>query len=120
MELFKFKIDKELTNKIYQLIEIAKNTGKIKKGTNEITKEIERGNAKLVVVAEDINPIEIVMHIPPLCEEKEILCVPVPSKEDLGAAVGLHVSTSSVAIINEGDGKGLMKEILEAVKKLKN
>ena len=32
MELFSFKIDKDLTNKIYQLIEVSKNTGKIKKG----------------------------------------------------------------------------------------
>ena len=32
-------------------------------------KAIEKGNAKLVAVAKDANPPEVVMHIPMLCEE---------------------------------------------------
>jgi len=85
--------------------------GKIKKGTNETTKVIERGLAKLVVAAKDVNPKEVVMHLPALCEEKGILFVPVDSREDLGAAAGLVIPTSSVAIIQEGDAKKIIKEI---------
>jgi len=55
------------------------------------------------------------MHLPVLCEEKSILCVPVPSKEDLGASVGLQISTTAVAIINEGEAKKQIEEIKEAI-----
>jgi large subunit ribosomal protein L7Ae len=86
----------------YESVELAKKTGKIKKGTNEVTKAIERGVAKLVVYAKDVSPPEVVMHLKPLCEEKEIPCVEVDSKEELGAAAGLQVSTSAVAVMQEG------------------
>ena len=116
---FKNNIPKDLAEKILEAIEVARKSGKIKKGTNETIKEVERGNAKLVVIAEDVNPIEIVMHIPPLCEEKGITCVSVSKKEDLGAAAGLKVSTGSVAIVNEGEAKDLVKEIVEEISKEK-
>ena len=99
------------TDKAYEAIEVAKATGKIKKGTNEVTKTIERGTAKLVVVAGDINPPEITMHLPLLCKEKGIKCVMVPSKEELGAAAGMSVGTASVAITTEGDSKKIIKDI---------
>jgi len=102
---------KEKIDKAYEAVEVARNTGKIKKGTNEATKALERGVAKLVVVAKDVNPPEVVMHLPILCEEKEVPFVVVPSKEDLGAAAGLQVGTSAVAIIQEGDSKDLIKDI---------
>ena len=101
----------EIANKAYEAIEIAKNTGKIKKGVNEVTKSTERGVAKLVVFAKDVNPPEVVMHLGPLCEEKKIPYVIVPSKEELGAAAGLQVGTSAVAIVQEGDSKDLIKQI---------
>jgi|TARA_Y100000310_G_scaffold257267_1_gene265299 large subunit ribosomal protein L7Ae len=88
--------------KAYETIELAKKSGKIKKGTNEVTKVIERGIAKLVVVANDSSPKEIIMHFKPLCEEKNIPYVEVDSKEELGAAAGLQVSTSAVAVVQEG------------------
>ncbi len=105
------EIKKEIQDKAYEAVELAKKTGKIKKGTNEATKAIERGVAKLVVVARDVNPKEIIMHLPALCEEKGIKCVLVNSKDDLGAAAGLDVGTSAVAIIKEGDAKALISEI---------
>ena len=102
----------EIANKAYDAIEIAKTTGKIKKGTNETTKVIERGIAKLVVAAKDVNPPEVIMHLPALCKEKNIPYVEVPSKEELGAAAGLEVSTSRVAIVQEGEAKDLIKQIV--------
>ena len=92
-------------NKAYEAVEIAKKSGKIKKGVNEATKAAERGIAKLVVVATDVSPKEIIMHLKPLCHEKGIPYYEVPSKEDLGIAAGLNVSTSAIAIIKEGDSK---------------
>lgn len=107
------EVSKELMEKAYEAVEIAKKTGKLKKGVNEVTKVVERGQAKLVIIAKDVNPPEIVMHLPALCDEKEIPFIYVLSREELGSAAGLTVSTASVAIINEGDAANLVKELRE-------
>lgn len=103
--------DKERADKALEAVELAKNTGKIKKGTNEVTKSIERGTAKLVVYAKDVTPPEVIMHIPLLAKEKGIPCVEVDSKEELGTAAGIGVPTAAIAIIAEGDAKNLIKEL---------
>ena len=98
-------------DQVYEAIETAKATGKLKKGTNEVTKAIEKGEAKLVATAKDVNPPEITMHIPLLCEEKGIPHAQVPSKEELGAAAGIEKPTAAVAIVQEGEAKGIIKDI---------
>lgn len=90
---------------IYTIVDKAKKTGKVEKGTNEVTKAIERGTAKLVVYASDVEPKEIVAHLPVLCKEKNIKCVEVENKQKLGIAAGLPVATSSIAIINAGEAE---------------
>jgi large subunit ribosomal protein L7Ae len=89
----------------YKILEKAKRTGKVEKGTNEVTKSIERGVAKLVVYASDVEPKEIVAHLPLLCKEKGIPFVEVDSKQKLGLSIGLPVAASSVAIINAGEAQ---------------
>ena len=89
----------------YSVVEKARKTGKIDKGTNEVTKAIERGTAKLVVYAADVTPKEIVAHLPLLCKEKNIPCEEVDSKQKLGIAAGVGINASSVAIINAGDAE---------------
>jgi len=71
MGYVKFEVPKEVADKALEALEVSRDSGKIKKGTNEVTKAIERGNAKLVLIGNDVNPPEIVMHIPMLCEEKK-------------------------------------------------
>ncbi len=90
---------------IYKIIEKARKTGKVEKGTNEVTKAIERGTAKLVVYAADVEPKEIVQHIPILCKEKKISCKEVDSRQKLGIAVGISVPASSVVVINPGEAE---------------
>jgi len=119
LSLLKIEIPKDLQEKAFEAIEIAKKTGKIKKGSNEVTKSVERGTSKLVIVAEDSNPIEVVMHLPPLCEEKSIPIVAVSKREELGAAAGLQLPTAAVAILTEGDAKNIISEITERLKSLK-
>ena len=87
----------------YQIIEKAKKTGKVDKGTNEVTKAVELGVAKLVVYAKDVEPKEIVAHLPALCKEKNIPCQEVDSKQKLGIAVGIGVKASAVAVIDAGE-----------------
>ncbi|MBI2148011.1 50S ribosomal protein L7ae [Candidatus Woesearchaeota archaeon] len=103
----------QAAEKAFEAIEIAKNTGKLKKGSNEVTKSLEKGTAKLVVIAKDITPAEIVMHLPLLAKEKNIPCIEVGSKDELGAAAGLSVGTAAVAIVQEGEAKKLIKELAE-------
>lgn len=90
---------------IYEIVEKANKTGKIEKGTNEVTKAVERGTAKMVVIAADVEPKEIVQHLPILCKEKGITCEEADSKEKLGVAVGIGVGCASVAIIEAGDAE---------------
>ncbi|PIN79799.1 50S ribosomal protein L7ae [Candidatus Woesearchaeota archaeon CG10_big_fil_rev_8_21_14_0_10_34_8] len=97
--------------KVYEAVEVAKATGKIKKGSNEATKALERGTAKLVVIAKDVEPKEVVMHLPLLAKEKGILCVEVPSKEQLGAAAGLPVGTAAIVVLAEGEAKTIIKQL---------
>ncbi len=111
----RYEMPKELVNTVYEIVEMARDTGKIHKGTNEVTKMVERGTAKFVVMAEDIQPEEILAHIPMLCNEKKIAYSYVPSKKELGAASGLMVPTSAVAISKPGKAKtaldGLVKQL---------
>ena len=110
------ELSKETIEDVYEAIEVAKTTGKLKKGTNEATKAIEKGEAKLVAIAKDVQPPEITMHIPLIAQEKGIPCITVPSKEELGAAAGLSLGTSSVAITQEGEAKEIIKKISGNVK----
>ena len=114
----KVEVPKELADKALEIVEIAKNSGKVKKGMNEVTKAVEREKAKLVVVANDINPPEIVMHLPPLCEEKKIPFVVAGNKNELGSAAGLEVSTSAVAVLDAGEAKKMLTELTQELEKL--
>ncbi len=96
---------------VLEAIEVAKATGKIKKGSNEVTKVIEKGKAKVVAYAKDVEPKEVVMHIPLLCKEKGIPCFEIATKEELGAAAGIEVGTAAVAITEEGESKDMVKKL---------
>ena len=111
----KFDIPKELSDKVLQAIQDIRTSGKLRKGTNEATKSVERNEAKFVAIASDVNPIEIVMHIPMLCDEKKIPFAFVPSKADLGAAAGLPVGTSAIAVANAGEGAKKLAQIVEQI-----
>ena len=115
----KFEVPEDLAEKVYEAVAKARETGKIKKGTNETTKACERGIAKLVIIAEDVDPPEIVAHLPVLCDEKKIPYVYVPSKKRLGEAAGIDVQAASAAIIDPGDAAALVNEIIDKVKELR-
>jgi 50S ribosomal protein L7Ae len=116
----KFEMPKDLSDKAYSLAEIARNGGKIKKGTNEVTKAIERGDAAIVIMATDVTPPEILAHIPALCDERNVAFAYVPSKAELGNAIGLEKPTASIAIIDVGKGKPICDEIVQAIKALRS
>src|SRR4030042_5347234 len=114
-EHVKFKVSKELSDKILQLVEVARNSGNVRRGTNEATKAIEKGTAQLVIIAEDVDPPEVVMHIPSLCDEKKIPFVYVPNKIELRSASGIDVPCASIAIAEAGEGKSQLKDIVKEI-----
>jgi len=115
----RFETPKDLVDKAYQVVELARDSGKIRKGTNEVTKLVERGEAALVVMAEDVQPEEILAHMPLLCEEKGVPYAYVPSKQELGVAAGLGKATASCAITDPGKGKPMLDELVGKVRGLK-
>ena len=90
---------------VYDIVDKAAKTGKVDKGINEVTKALERGVAKMIIYASDVSPKELTQHLPILAKEKGIKCVEADSKQKLGLAVGIQVSTGAVAVIQAGDAK---------------
>ena len=80
---------------------------------------MERGQAKLVLIAEDVDPPEIVAHLPLLCDERKIPYVYVPSKAKLGSAAGIDVQSAAACIIEPGEAEDLVKEIITRVQRIK-
>jgi large subunit ribosomal protein L7Ae len=112
----KFEVPKEVVEAAYEALKVARETGKIRKGTNETTKTIERGKAKLVLIAENVSPPEVVAHLPLLCDERKAPYVYVPEKQRIGEALGLTVGSAAAAIEETGDSEKLVAEIIEKLK----
>jgi len=115
----KFEVPKELADKAYQLVQIAKDSGKIRKGTNETTKAVERAVAKLVLIAEDVDPPQVVAHLPILCEERKISYLFVPSKLELGRSAGIDVGCAAISVLEGGEGSKTLKEIIYATEQFR-
>ncbi len=115
----KYEVPKEIADAAYEALQIASKTGAVRKGTNETTKAVERAQAKLVIIAEDVDPPEVVAHLPLLCEERKIPYVFVPTKEQIGKALGIDVPAAAASIAKEGDAAGLIKEIAARIEQLK-
>ena len=115
----KFEVPNEVADAAYEALQIATKTGAVRKGTNETTKTIERAQAKLVIIAEDVDPPEVVAHLPLLCDERKIPYLFVPSKGKIGTAIGIDVPAASACILNEGEAAGLIKEIVARIERLK-
>ena len=114
----KFEVPKEVVEAAYEALKVARETGKIRKGTNETTKTIERGKAKLVLIAENVSPPEVVAHLPLLCDERKAPYVYVPEKQRIGEALGLTVGSAAAAIEETGESEKLVAEIVEKLKSI--
>ncbi|WP_436923854.1 50S ribosomal protein L7Ae [Halosimplex amylolyticum] len=114
-----FDVPADLEDDALEALEVARDTGTVKKGTNETTKAVERGNAELVFVAEDVQPEEIVMHLPELSDEKEIPFVFIATQDDVGHAAGLEVGSAAAAIVDAGDAQDDVDDIASKVEELR-
>jgi large subunit ribosomal protein L7Ae len=115
----KFQVPADLVSPIYEAIRVAHQSGKVKKGTNEVTKAIERGISKLVIIAEDVEPAEVVAHLPILCEEHGIPYGFVPSRQELGKSLGIDVTSAAAAILDSGDAQHIVDQIVASLSQIK-
>jgi large subunit ribosomal protein L7Ae len=115
----KFQVPEDLVSPIYEALRVAHQSGKVKKGTNEVTKAIERGISKLVIIAEDVEPPEVVAHLPILCEEHGAAYAFVPSRQDLGKALGIDVTSAAASIIDAGDAQHIVDQIIASLSQIK-
>lgn len=113
-----YDVPADLQERALESLEVARDTGTVKKGTNETTKAVERGNASLVYVAEDVSPEEIVMHLPELANEKGIGVVFVETQDELGNAAGLEVGSAAAAVVDEGDAEDDVGDIATKIEDL--
>ncbi len=115
----KFETPEDLVSPILEALRVAATSGKVKKGTNEATKAIERGSSKLIVIAEDVEPPEVVAHLPILCEEQGAAFVFVPTKQELGNSLGIEITSAAAAILDAGDAQHIVDQIIETISKIK-
>ena len=106
--------DAQLSQSILDIVQEASNQKLIKKGANEATKALNRGIADLIILAGDTNPIEILLHLPLLCEDKNVPYVFVPSKTALGRASQVSRNVVALAVL-QSDNKQLSNRV-QAVK----
>jgi len=112
--------DATLTVTILDLIQQAANYKQLLKGANESTKALNRGIAEFIVMAADAEPLEILLHLPLLCEDKNVPYVFVKSKQALGRATGVSRPVIACAVtINEGSQlKSQIQSLQNAIEKL--
>jgi len=115
----KFETPEELVSPILEALRVSATSGKVVRGTNEATKAIERGISKLIIIAEDVEPPEVVAHLPLICEEQKASYAFVPNKQELGKALGIDVTSAAAAIIDAGDAQHIVDEVVASLSKVK-
>ncbi|CAI0382768.1 unnamed protein product [Linum tenue] len=105
---------------ILDLVQQAANYKQLKKGANEATKTLSRGISEFVVMAADTEPLEILLHLPLLAEDKNVPYVFVPSKQALGRACGVTRPVIACSMTtNEGSQlKSQIQQLKDAIEKL--
>lgn len=107
---------KKLSKKTLKLVRRAAEYKCLKRGVKEVVKSIRRGNKGLCVIAGNISPIDVITHLPILCEESEIPYVYVPSKEDLANAGATKRPTCCVLVLTKPTKGELGQEEQEKLK----
>ncbi|EDK44470.1 NHP2/L7aE family protein [Lodderomyces elongisporus NRRL YB-4239] len=102
--------DSALTQQILDVAQQAQNLRQLKKGANEATKTLNRGISEFIIMAADAEPIEILLHLPLLCEDKNVPYVFVPSKAALGRACGVSRPVIA-ASVTSNDASSIKNQI---------
>ncbi|KAG1438413.1 hypothetical protein G6F56_012645 [Rhizopus delemar] len=119
--------DDKLTKKIFKTVKKASKVKHVRRGVKEVGKALRKGEKGLVIIAGDISPMDVISHMPVLCEDSNVPYIFVPSKEQLGEASSTKRPTSVTMVVFGGktkdtkaaeDYKELYDECYAQVKKL--
>nr|XP_020643571.1 NHP2-like protein 1 isoform X1 [Pogona vitticeps] len=112
--------DAQLTKTLLDLVQQACNYKQLRKGANEATKTLNRGIAEFIVMAADAEPLEIILHLPLLCEDKNVPYVFVRSKQALGRACGVSrpIVACSITIKEGSQLKPQIQSVQQAIERL--
>ncbi|KAI2638996.1 L30e-like protein [Hypomontagnella submonticulosa] len=110
----------DLTQEILDLVQQAGHARQLKKGANEVTKALSRGIAEIVVLAADTTPLAILLHLPLLCEDKNVIYCYVPSKIALGRACGVSRAVIAASILSNeaSDLSGQIRSLKDKIERL--
>uniref|UniRef100_A0A7S2UX33 H/ACA ribonucleoprotein complex subunit 2 n=1 Tax=Fibrocapsa japonica TaxID=94617 RepID=A0A7S2UX33_9STRA len=95
----------KLTKKMHKLVKKASKAKCLRRGVKEVVKSLKKKEKGLCIIAGDISPIDVISHIPILCEEASIPYIYVPSKQDLGGAALTKRPTSTIFVVPKGKFK---------------
>jgi large subunit ribosomal protein L7Ae len=114
----KFYVPPEIAQLTYEAVKLAHETGRVKRGVREVTRWLEKNRgAILVIIAEDVDPPDLVAHLPFLCEERGVPYIYVPSREVLGRVMDIK-QASCAAIVNPGQADNHVYQILVWLEKM--
>ena len=111
-----FETPQDVQERVYEMVKVlgSQGKGKLKKGANEVTKSAERGTAQMIIMAENVNPGELLAHIPMICKEKGIPYIYVEDQSFLAEAAGMSTGTrtATIAVMQvEKDGVDRFNEV---------
>eukprot|EP00761_Pharyngomonas_kirbyi_P008270 gb/GECH01008281.1/.p1 GENE.gb/GECH01008281.1/~~gb/GECH01008281.1/.p1 ORF type:complete len:124 (+),score=20.02 gb/GECH01008281.1/:1-372(+) len=106
--------DDHLTDSMFKLINQSNNYKLVRRGVNEVIKMLERNQVELVVLAADVQPLGILLNLPPICEEKNVPYVFVKSKIALGRATGIARNVIAMCIVRSEENP--LEKMLDRVK----
>ncbi|KAI4867376.1 L30e-like protein [Hypoxylon rubiginosum] len=112
--------EQSLTQEILDLVQQAGHARQLKKGANEVTKTLSRGVAEIVILAADTTPLAILLHLPLLCEDKNVIYCYVPSKIALGRACGVSraVIAASITTNEASDLSNQIRALKDKIERL--
>ena len=108
--------DTDLTRSLFELVEKCNTQKKLKKGANESGKSLNRDLAELIILAADASPLEIILHLPLLCEDKSVPYIFVPSMAELGQACGTSRNVIACSIVKRDSNDDAMAEEINQVR----
>eukprot|EP00211_Chloroparvula_japonica_P009713 CAMPEP_0119119660 /NCGR_PEP_ID=MMETSP1310-20130426/1056_1 /TAXON_ID=464262 /ORGANISM="Genus nov. species nov., Strain RCC2339" /LENGTH=183 /DNA_ID=CAMNT_0007109105 /DNA_START=98 /DNA_END=649 /DNA_ORIENTATION=- len=110
-------LDEKYTKRVLRVIAEGAKEKNVRRGIREVVKYVRRGEKGICILAGNISPIDVLSHVPILCEKNDIAYCYIPSKESLGAACISKRPTSAV-LLKPGDG--YKKEYQKLEKKMQS
>lgn len=111
--------NKKLAKKVYKVIKKGmKHKTFVRNGLKDVQSRIRKGERGIVVFAGDVTPVDVMCHLPAVCEEKDIPYIYTPSRQDLGTAMGVKRGSLMVLIREHEDYKDLYEEVATEIKSL--